>query len=121
MSKTNVTLTLEIDRKTGPFLTDEQLLKWVWECLNCNANHATVEVRMAPEPVVIAYRDEGRIDEVLASAPVRMIVLDSDLEGVDEAEITEVEGSDVAAQIFNVAVNAERVEAIIADVNDLLD
>jgi hypothetical protein len=46
-----VLVTLDVDRKQGPFTQREKMLDWIAACLNCNINHVAVaveEVRDAP-------------------------------------------------------------------------
>ncbi len=47
MSTQTVFLKLEIKKPDGPFSSDASLLEWVKACLNCNTNHARVDVEVA--------------------------------------------------------------------------
>lgn len=52
MHKTTLNLALQLNRKEQPFDNDAKAIEWVKSCLNCNVNHASVEVQKIDVPAM---------------------------------------------------------------------
>ena len=84
----NVNINLQLIRKGAPFLTEEQMLTWISACLNCNTNHVEAVVTIAEAPTAIVEMEGGLIHQIIASGPMRVVVLDADIEGATAAAIS---------------------------------
>lgn len=117
---------LRLARKAPPFLDEAHALRWVTRALNANANHVTATAVPLPpsvpidvaEPVVVVDIDGGLVQNIRSDAPVRVIVLDSDVEGCSEGDVEVIEGSEVYASIWDPDVLPLEVSAITAELED---
>lgn len=85
---------LKIDHKAGGFADEAAMLRWLHACVNCNTNNAVVAVSAVPVPNLIIEVSGGLIQHMEASGPVRAIVLDGDIEGVDGDQLKEIDGDE---------------------------
>jgi uncharacterized secreted protein with C-terminal beta-propeller domain len=92
---TTVNLTLELDHKNGGFKDEASMLHWIHVCLNANSNLVVAKVDIAKSPTLVVEVSGGLIQNMSASAPVRVIVLDADVNGVEEERIQQIDGEDV--------------------------
>lgn len=113
----NVNINLQLTRKGNPFLTEEQMLTWISECLNCNKNHVEAVVTIAEAPTAIVEMDGGLIQQIIASGPMHVVVLDADIEGADEDEVSTIDNKEVV--VINhgaIGIYAEDVHSVIAQI-----
>lgn len=119
--KSEITLTLSIDRKTTPFLTEEQMLTWIHNCLNCNTEHAEVALRKVDsveKPTIVVDMNGGVINDVKANHPARVIFLDEDTEGGDEENIFDINGSSVYVSDYEADVRTSFVDDTVAQFDE---
>lgn len=116
---TQITVTTQItlEFKQGDVPDTEKLLSWIQLCLNCNTNRVEAKVEPA-KPVVVAHMEGGIIQNLEANVPVTVIVLDADIEGVDEDDIIEVDGSEVYPASHHVEIDPEAVADILEQLAD---
>lgn len=91
MIQQTLNVQVTIKNHQGQQETEEQLLKWIQGCLNCNTNRVSVEVAPAT-PVVVVEMEGGVIQSTCADASVHLLVLDRDVEGSEESDLVEVAG-----------------------------
>ncbi len=113
----NVNINLQLIRKGAPFLTEEQMLTWISECLNCNTNHVEAVVTIAEAPTAIVEMEGGLIHQIIASGPMRVVVLDADIEGADEDDVSTIDDKEVVViNHGDIEIDAEDVLSVIAQI-----
>ncbi len=113
----NVNINLQLIRKGAPFLTEEQMLTWISECLNCNTNHVEAVVTIAEAPTAIVEMDGGLIQQIISSGPMRVVVLDADIEGADEDDVSTIDDKEVVViNHGDIEIDAEDVLSVIAQI-----
>lgn len=117
VTTTTVNVQLTLTRKGSPFLTEEQMLIWINQCLNCNTSHVEATVTKANDPSLIVQMDGGLIQTIHANTPARFIVLNEDIEGVGDDEIDLIDEQEVLVSDRFVEVDRTYVDKIQAEVN----
>ena len=113
----NVNINLQLIRKGAPVLTEEQMLTWISECLNCNTNHVEAVATIAEAPTAIVEMDGGLIQQIIASGPMRVVVLDADIEGADEDDVSTIDDKEVVViNHGDIEIDAEDVLSVIAQI-----
>lgn len=111
-----VNVQLQLTRKGIPFKDEADMLTWIAGCLNCNTNHVEAKISMAEKPTVIVNMDGGLIQDMSASQPVRLIVLDADTEGTTD-DLSNIDGEEVIVVDHNpVQIDADYVLAVVGQV-----
>lgn len=125
--KHQLTIAVELDQiPQGPdgqgFKDTQAILSWISSCLNVNTNHVKAKVsEVNPDSVatVVIEMDDGLINVVRADRTTRVITLDTELEGAEEDDIDEIDGSDVRWCDHSVQVETDRVLGIASEVDAL--
>ena len=113
----NVNINLQLIRKGAPFLTEEQMLTWISECLNCNTNHVEAVATIAEAPTAIVEMDGGLIQQIISSGPMRVVVLDADIEGADEDEVSTIDNKEVVViNHGDIDIDTEDVHSVLAQI-----
>lgn len=119
----HVTVQLQLTRKDGTVMSEATMLSWIHTCLNCNTNNieAQVTVAVAEKPVLVINMDGGLIQDMLASAPVRVIVLDGDVEGSQD-ETHSINDEDVlVADHTTINIDLDYTQSVVSQVESAAD
>lgn len=120
MATTTLTVKLELDVKGEP-KTQEAMLRWIGNCLNVNANHVEVNsVTIAPTPTVVVDVEGGVVQGFHSNSPVRVIVLDADIEGSSNAQIKTINGDEFLVSDHGLAGDDAEDVRLIEDQVDAL-
>ena len=74
-------------------------------------------VTIAEAPTAIVEMEGGLIHQIIASGPMRVVVLDADIEGADEDDVSTIDDKEVVViNHGDIEIDAEDVLSVIAQI-----
>lgn len=119
MGQLTLNVQIDLDRIGQDFESEESALKWINQCLNVNTNHCKVHASITAVPTLVLNMEGGIIQSESATRPVRLIILDADVEGVEEDRVLKIDGYDVFVTDGEVQIDPTYVDRITTELSSM--